>query len=217
MHKFSEQLRQSADEDWQKIIHHRFVDELANGTLPDQVMAHYLEQDYAFVDSLIRLTCAAIADAPTMQVRHRLAGFLASISSEENTYFIRSFDALNVPAERYLNPVLTPVSQAFETALLDAARLGYSHSMVSLLVAEWSYRSWAIRVGQSHPTAFYHLEWIRLHNNPEFNAFVDWIIEQVDALGDLPEAAQADLIQHFQRLSRLEHQFFDSAYATTTI
>lgn len=209
---FSEQLRLYSDEAWQKIIHHRFVEEIGEGSLAKDVLANYLVQDYAFVDSLIRLVCTAIADAPSMHVRHVLANFLSAVTSEENTYFIRSFDALNVPETTFRNPTLNSVAQAFDQALFAASQQGYAQAITTLLVAEWSYRTWAMRLRGKTPTHFYHQEWITLHDNPEFNQFVDWIREQVDQFADQSEEVQNALAVQFQRLCHLEYQFFDAAY-----
>lgn len=209
---FSEQLRLYSDDAWQKIIHHRFVDEIGDGCLDDAVLANYLVQDYAFVDSLIRLVCTAIADAPTMAVRHTLANFLSAVTNEENTYFMRSFEALGVPESQYQSPRLNNVAQAFDQTLLSAAQNGYEQAITTLLVAEWSYRTWAIRLRDKQPIHFYHKEWISLHDNPEFNAFVDWIREQVDQFADSPADKQNALAEQFQRLCHLEYQFFDAAY-----
>lgn len=209
---FSEQLRLYSEDEWHKIIQHRFVDELGDGTLDNKVLANYLVQDYAFVDALIRLVCTAIADAPDMAVRNVLANFLSAVTSDENTYFVRSFEALGVKPEVYLNPQLNPVADAFEKALLNASQKGYRYAMTTLLVAEWSYRTWAMRLKDKNPEHFYHKEWITLHDNPEFNQFVDWIRTQVDRLDTLPITQQAELAENFRYLCSLENQFFSAAY-----
>lgn len=209
---FSEQLRLYSDEEWQKIIHHRFVNELGEGTLTDQVLSNYLIQDYTFVDSLTRLVCTAIADAPTMEIRHVLANFLTAITSDENTYFIRSFEALGVSENHYLSPKLNDVSLEFQQALSDGSTKGYAYAITTLFVAEWSYHTWAIRLRGKRPRHFYHKEWIALHDNIEFNAFVDWVRKQVDQFASQSEQEQNALAEQFKRLCRLEYQFFDAAY-----
>ena len=54
-------------------------------------------QDYAFVETLASLIGHAIGDAPTIKSKRRLTEFLGTITNEENDFFERSFDALEVP------------------------------------------------------------------------------------------------------------------------
>lgn len=209
---FSEQLRIYSESEWQKIIQHRFVEQLGEGSLENAVLANYLVQDYAFVDGLIRLVCNAIATAPTMAVRHRLANFLSAVTDEENTYFIRSFSALGLSEQNYRSPKLNSAAANFDRALLSASQSGYEYALTTLLVAEWSYRTWAIRLRNKNPVHFYHKEWITLHDNPEFNAFVDWIRSQVDQFSQLPQEKQQKLAEHFRYICQLEYQFFEASY-----
>jgi thiaminase/transcriptional activator TenA len=39
-------------------------------------------------------------------------------------------------------------------------------------VAEWLYLNWASRAPEPLPDNFVHAEWITLHDNPDFRAFV---------------------------------------------
>ena len=97
--QFSEWLREAAEPTWSEAASHRFTRELADGTLADEVMRRYLVQDYAFLDSFVRLTASAIVKAPSLAERVPLGRFLGAVTGEENTYFQRAFDALGVPAE----------------------------------------------------------------------------------------------------------------------
>jgi len=94
---FTHQLREHNREHWDAAVNHRFVDELFAGSIDDQVMAHYLIQDYQFADSFVALLGAAIASADSFAARVRLSQFAAMVTSEENTYFLRSFDHLGHP------------------------------------------------------------------------------------------------------------------------
>jgi thiaminase (transcriptional activator TenA) len=103
--RFTEWLRQQAEPTWSEATSHRFTRELADGILADAVMRQYLVQDYSFLDSFIRLVASAIVNAPSLADRIPLGRFLGAVSGEENTYFHRAFDALNVPeADRTHGP-----------------------------------------------------------------------------------------------------------------
>ena len=90
---FTEWLRSSAEPFWGRATDHRFTRELAEDILPDAVYRRYLIQDYIFLDVLVRIVGYAIATAPSMESRVKLSAFLAAVTDEENTYFLRSFQA----------------------------------------------------------------------------------------------------------------------------
>jgi thiaminase (transcriptional activator TenA) len=81
-------------------VGHRFVKELFAGAVPDAVMAGYLIQDHRFLDSFLTLLGAALASADRFEARLRFGRFIGMVSGEENTYFLRAFEALGVTEDR---------------------------------------------------------------------------------------------------------------------
>ncbi|WP_159999912.1 TenA family protein [Roseomonas sp. 18066] len=207
---FSERLRAAHDADWQAAIRHRFVAELAAGSVDPAVMRRYLVQDYQFIDRFVALLGAAIASADSFASRLRLARFLAMITSDENTYFVRSFDCLGVPEAERVAPVLTETTQAFQEVMREAAESrSYAQALSVLVVAEWLYLSWAELVEGPLPGDFVHAEWITLHANPYFAEFVGWLRGELDRVGVDEASACAAL---FGRAVALERRFFDDLY-----
>jgi len=212
---FTHQLREHNRAHWDAAVNHRFVDELSAGAIDDKVMAHYLIQDYQFADSFVALLGAAIASADSFAARVRLSQFAAMVTSEENTYFIRSFDYLGVAQKYRTCPPLTPPAQGFQDLMQEAARTqNYALCLSVLVVAEWLYSSWAKRETANLPPLFVHAEWITLHNNPFFNDFVGWLRSELDRVAPMQDATtQARSADLFARAVKLEHEFFDGAYA----
>ena len=98
--RFTETLRASSEAGWSQAVQHRFVNELFAGAVPDAVMARYLIQDHRFLDSFLVLLGAALASADTFEARLRFGRFIGMVSAEENTYFLRAFEALGVTETR---------------------------------------------------------------------------------------------------------------------
>lgn len=208
---FSEALRRACAEDWNAAIRHRFVDAMLDGTAEPARMRAYLVQDYQFIDRFVALLGAAIASADSYAARLRLSGFLAMITSDENTYFQRAFDALGVPEAERTAPVLSGTTRAFQELMREAAESrSYARALSVLVVAEWLYLAWASRRSGPLPPDFVHAEWITLHDNDFFRDFVGWLRSELDRVGPAEEAACAAL---FRRAVRLERQFFDDLYA----
>ncbi len=207
----SEQLRGYAETDWKRAVNHVFTDALGDDRLADEVYARYLVQDYAFIDTLVNLVARTIANAPAMPPKTVLAGFLAALTSDENTYFLRSFQALGLNEVDYLSPALHPVSRAIiET--MKASEVSYEDAIICLCVAEWSYLSWSqLQAEKPRGSRFYLQEWIDIHVLPEFEQFVAWLRGQVDSFADHDEARLEQLAELFQRMCVLEHQFFSAS------
>ncbi|WP_432697165.1 TenA family protein [Marinobacterium sp. YM272] len=207
----SEQLRDYACDDWQQAVRHPFTEALGDDRLDDAVYARYLVQDYAFIDTLVNLVARTIANAPAMPPKTVLAGFLAALTSDENTYFLRSFEALGLSEERYLNPELHPVSQAIIDTL-KASEQSYETAIICLCVAEWSYLSWSqTQAEKPRGSRFYLQEWVDIHVLPEFEQFVAWLRGQVDSFADRDSETLEQLAELFCAMARLEHQFFSAS------
>ncbi len=212
--RFTDRLRRETGPLWERATRHAFTTELAADTLADDVYRRYLIQDYVFIETLVTVLGHAVALAPGMPAKKRWAGFLGAITSEENDYFLRSFDALGVPeAERETTPLLPPI-QAFADLMLDATRSGAYEEVLAVIVpAEWVYLTWAQAAPKPYPDRFYLSEWIELHDNPAFEEIVGWMRGELDRIGPLLTPTRRDAVtRRFRRLVELEVAFFDAAY-----
>ncbi|MFB6303083.1 MAG: TenA family protein [Haloferacaceae archaeon] len=209
--RFTDRLR--ADSDWTAAVDNRFTQELAAGALDDDVFARYLVQDYAFLDELVSLFGRALSGAPTMVAKGRFASFLGTLTDEENDYFERSFAALDVPPATYEDPAPTATTAAFRDHLRTAgATGGYAETLAVLVPAEWVYLDWATDVSE-RPEPFYLAEWVDLHDNDEFAAFVAWMREELDREGEALSGRRRERVARlFERTVRLEAEFFGAAY-----
>src|SRR5262249_12876667 len=165
--RFTETLRAASEAGWSHAVRHRFVNELFAGAVSDAVMARYLIQDHRFLDSFLVLLGAALAGADTFAARLRFGRFIGMVSAEENTYFLRAFEALGVTeSRRGADPDKQP-TMGFKAIMREAADTrSYAAALSVLVVAEWLYLDWASRAPQPLPTNFVHAEWITLHDNP---------------------------------------------------
>lgn len=208
--RYSGILRAAAEPAWSQAVRHRFVQELCAGTVDDAVLAHYLVQDHRFIDAFLTLLGAAIASADRFESRLRLGRFAGMVSSDENSYFLRAFDALGVDeATRATAPDSAPTA-GFKALMREAAATrSYAAALAVLNVAEGVYLEWAMRAPEPPPARFEHAEWITLHDNPFFRDFVAFLRSELDRVGPGEDALARDF---FQRAVALELAFFDAAY-----
>lgn len=208
--RFTEILRQENQPTWSDCVQHRFVTELFAGTISDKVMATYLIQDHRFLDSFLTLLGAAMASADSYEARLRFGRFAGMVAGEENTYFLRSFEALGVTEEERTETPDTAPTAGFKAIMREAAGTSsYVAALAVLNVAEWLYLDWATKAPQPLPENFVHAEWITLHDNPFFRDFVAFLRSELDRIGPSEPDVARDF---FGRAVKLELAFFNSAY-----
>lgn len=215
MSRPTDMLRDANLENWHHATHHKFCAELADGSLPLDKMRNYLAQDYQFIDNFFRLAASAIHHAPSLPDRLPLAQFMGVLAGPENTYFQRSFDALDVPDKERSNPNLKAPTKAFQDLMLQASKSENYGAMVAVLcVAEWSYLEWATPFADyDKDLPFYFSEWIDLHVGEYFESVVAHLRAQVDsAFNDANEEGRAIIAEYFAEAVRLERDFFDMSY-----
>ena len=205
-------LQSRCADDWHAATHHAFTDALANGTIERDIMAGYLQQDYLFVEEFVRLLASAVAHAPTLADGVPGAQFLGLICGPENTYFLRSLEALGVPEAE----TAAPETAAFQALMAEARTSGsYAQMLAVLSVAEGVYLDWATPFAdRAEALPFWLGEWITLHCGAGFEGVVAYLRGQLDkAWPTLDAAEQAKVESLFTRAVALERAFFDAAWA----
>lgn len=205
-------LQSLVAQDWHAATHHAFTNALADGTLSREKMAGYLQQDYQFIDGFVRLLASAVAHAPTLQDAVPGAQFLGVICGPENTYFLRSSQALEIS----LSAPAAAETIAFQQLMDQARRSGRYEIMLSVLVvAEWIYLDWATPFeGRADDLPFWLGEWITLHSGDGFAQVVAYMRDQLDIVWEaLDDDAREDVTATFTEAVRLERAFFDASWA----
>lgn len=215
----TDRLPQLCPEDWARATDHPFCAALADGSLPPERMKWYLIEDHKFIGEFVRLLASAVAHAPRLEDAVPGAQFLAVITGPENTYFLRSFEALGVSdAARAMPPA--PEGQALLDAMAAARLSGrYEDMLAVLVVAEWSYLEWGERHAPPAPDLpFWFAEWIELHSGEGFRGVVDYLRGQLDQAWDgLDRPARERVERIFSEMVRLECAFFDAAMGRDTV
>mmetsp|Transcript_8321 Transcript_8321/g.10912 ORF Transcript_8321/g.10912 Transcript_8321/m.10912 type:complete len:229 (+) Transcript_8321:77-763(+) len=215
---FTEELKLSAGDLWERVVEHKFTVELATGTIDrNTVLKRYLIQDYRFLDAFCVLLGSIIAKARTLQDRIPACQFLGVVTSAENTYFTRCFEALNVTqAEQDAVPD-ADCTTGFCNLMRDAAVNGTLAEMLSVIVVcEWTYLTWADKVkDKTKRDDFCTYEWVDLHSGPEFEGIVSHFRSLLDKEGEIISVDERKRCQErFLHAMQLEVDFFDMPYIT---
>jgi thiaminase/transcriptional activator TenA len=214
LEKFSEYLKNCNGKLWNEATNHKFTSELKNDKLEDHIFKKYIIQDYIFIETLVTLIGKAVYISPNMNSKIKWANFLYAITSDENNYFQRSFDALDVSKEERTNTKLFLSISDFSKLMHEVANTGtYEEILAVILAAEWVYYTWASNAKKPYPKRFYLSEWITLHNNSSFKDTVAWIKKELDITSQkLTISEQNKVANLFIKIVRLEVSFFDACY-----
>jgi len=236
--RFTDELRTKVGNQWDRIVHHKFTKELADGTIDrDRVLKRYLVQDHRFLDSFVVLLASIVAHLPSLSDRIPGCQFLAVITGPENTYFERAFDKLEI-SNQERNVDNTPdadVTRKFCELMRSAAASQNLEEMLAVIVVcEWSYLSWGQAVLKENSGSggicrkdFVTYEWVDLHSGPAFEGVISYLRKLLDREGEklksqATSAASSEKQAAKQKLDacekrfleavQLEEDFFDYAY-----
>ena len=228
--RFTEELREKAGDQWNRVVHHKFTKELAAGTIDKQtVLKRYLIQDHRFLDSFVVLLASIVAHLPTLLDRIPGCQFLAIITGPENTYFERSFEALGVSEEERSKTPNAEVTTKFCRLMRETAMSGNLEEMLAVIVVcEWSYLSWGQAVLAAEASGgpkvcrkdFCTSEWVDLHSGPAFEDVISYLRVLLDREGERlkADASQTQRLENCERrfleAVNLEEEFFEYAYQT---
>mmetsp|Transcript_5812 Transcript_5812/g.16305 ORF Transcript_5812/g.16305 Transcript_5812/m.16305 type:complete len:231 (+) Transcript_5812:219-911(+) len=215
---FCDELQAAAGDQWERVVGHKFTQELAAGTIDRHaVLKRYLIQDYRFLDAFLVLLGSIVANARELQDRIPACQFLAVVTSAENTYFERCFEKLGVVKAGADEPD-APCTVGFCDLMRDVAQNGTLAEMLSVItVCEWTYLTWANRVLAADAGVnredFVTYEWVDLHSGPEFEGVVAYFKGLLDKEGRLISDEEKERCKaRFLLAMQLEEDFFDMAY-----
>ena len=212
--RFRDWLRDSAEPDWSRMVGHRITRDMAADTLPPDVLWRYLVYEHGFVETAVTIFAYALAKAPGIAEQAALVETLHALTNDQLEYFERVFRQLGMPAaERDAIPMPADVL-AFRDGMMRLAAHGtYEEIIAGMAAAEWMYLTWSRAAHDRKPQDPTCAEWIALHVGRQFTRQVEWLLEQLDAVGPLlPPHHQGRLADAFHRTLVLEIGFHDAAY-----
>jgi thiaminase/transcriptional activator TenA len=80
--RFSAKLQEAAGPQWDRVVNHKFTNELASGNIDREVLKRYLIQDFRFLDSFVILLSSIIANARCLSDRIPACQFLALVTGQ---------------------------------------------------------------------------------------------------------------------------------------
>ncbi|MEH3063377.1 MAG: thiaminase II [Methylobacterium radiotolerans] len=191
-----------------------FNAELAAGTLPQDRFRHYIVQDAHYLIGFGRALSLAAAKAPdpdTIVQFSRAAQEAIVVERALHGGFFRDY---GIGPETFAATPLTPACDHYVSYLTATAYAEpYAVLCAALLPCFWIYKAVGddifARAAPDNP----YRAWIDTYAGDDFAAAVAAMIAATDcAARDASEAERARMHRAFTQATRLERQFWDSAY-----
>ena len=203
------ELLKNSQQDWQAAVNHRFVQELFEGTMKDEVLTKYLI--YHFFDAFLSMLGACVAHADTLEAKLRFAKQLGFLEADEDGYFQKAFKELGVAENEYLEVTLHTVTKEFQQLMYSVVDSSdYAQLLVMLVIAEGLYLDWGSKE-LPLPEKYVHLEWIYLLRGEFFEEWVQFLVDELNRVCKDKETVSV-LQERWNRAVALELAFFEIGY-----
>lgn len=208
---FIEECKQVALQDWQKILNHPFLMELARGVLPREKFEYYLSQDDYYLQDLLSTLGILVAKAQGKVkgfaihlLYETLQGEVAmheAITREKGIGFFSKGEVATIYGDFLLRT-------AYEGDVLDI--------LVVLCPCFLSYKEIGEQLfpqaGKEIPSAYRF--WLESYAGEAYQRITDELLTHVEEEAkDIPERKCKELTGLFRRATWLEYRFWEEGYA----
>src|SRR5262249_22194423 len=192
-----------ANADWaQKILAHRFVRGLGDGSLSVASFKSYVAQDAYFLEAFARAYAFCLANSTARQDLHDFAELIAGVLDELKLH--RSY------AERWQVELagVTPVAatQAYVGFLLTNARRGHLGDTLAAMTPCMRLYAWLGQTLGAGSVAPLYAEWVKTYADPGFETLAGRLENLLDQHASDSEPVRAN----YRRAMELEYAFFEA-------
>ena len=215
---FFDRLKSSAGDEWRAFVSHRFINQLASGTLPEAVFRAYLIQDYLFLIQFARAYALAVYKGEDVgQMRQASAGLSTILNTEMRLHvdYCAGWGLGEAAMAAYPEH---PHMIAYTRYVLDSGMAGDLLDLhVALAPCMLGYAEIGARLIADPATARDdnpYWSWIAMYGGPEFQ---DAAAEERTLVDELHKRRGGDRRWHglntiFRTATRLESGFWQLGY-----
>jgi thiaminase/transcriptional activator TenA len=211
---FSEELKSTNIDKWNKILSHKFIIEIAEGTLPIGKFVFYLKQDQIFLNSF----CDLLAAAARITYDKQTKSWFESLIHTTSKYEIPMQNEILYQLEG--NPEFIGVS-AEETTLKYTSymkRVSDSKNLAIIVSAmapcPWTYYEISEALIKTNIKTEAYKKWLRFYSSKESEEQVNQMKNLMNKLANsADEKKQIDMKNHFSVSCNYELGFWNMAYS----
>ncbi|MHC8515481.1 thiaminase II [Sporosarcina sp. ITBMC105] len=208
------ELRVECDAIFEANFNHPFIEELATGTLSEDIFKEYILQDSYYLQHYAKVHALAAAQATDMHTVRRFAQHAEGTCGAEIDLHESYFSLLGVTEQDLAKFKPAPTAYAYTSHLYRAAMEGdLAATLAALLPCYWVYYEIGERLKEATPNHPIYDKWIAMYSSEWFEQSTNEQIERLNELTkDLSQKRRAEIKAHFIKSCHYELQFWEMAY-----
>jgi thiaminase/transcriptional activator TenA len=211
---FSDRLLEGAEAAMAAQRDHPFVRELAAGTLDPAAFRRWLTQDYHYLLDYARAVATAAAKATDEARMRRLLGVARSVTGHELDRHRELAADHGLTPEDLRAAEKTPTCVAYTNFLVRTASAGsLPETVAAVYPCGRGYLDVAEHMATLAEGEHRYTPFIETYTDDAFRESVSWLRELVDRCAEANPGARASMREAFETGVRLEHRFWEMAYA----
>ncbi len=219
MQKLTDDLFNAARPLWDAQLQHPFVRGIADGTLDPETFKNWVRQDYLYLKEYSRMFAWGAARSDRLAAMQWYAKILDLTLNLEMGLHRTYAERFNITLEELEGEAIWPTTRAYTDFLVRTAADGDMADLVAaLLPCAWGYAYVAEHMAKlGTPEDARYADWIAMYVSEEFVAARDWLIDEMDRLGEgVSSEKRQRLIDIFVLSSRYEWMFWEMCWTGET-
>ncbi|HVR44353.1 MAG TPA: thiaminase II [Thermoanaerobaculia bacterium] len=215
---FTDELYTAARPLWDAQLEHPFVRGLGDGTLPEEIFARWVLQDYRYLIEFSRVFAFAAAKADTLESMSWYAAVLNLTLNSEMALHRQYAARFGIDQARLEAEPMWPTNRAYTDFLVRTAAAGDLAELVAaLLPCAWGYVHLAAHLAKQPPPADpRYTDWIAQYTAPEFVEANEWLKSEMNRLAaDAGEQKRRRLREIFLLSSDYELRFWQMCWGAS--
>ncbi|WEV43621.1 thiaminase II [Lactobacillus sp. ESL0684] len=213
MKKFTEQLHQAASNLWQQSMHHPFIKQLEDGTLPLKKFRFYLLQDRYYLEEFSKFHELVAQQADTVQTQKFLLDGAQSLRDSEISIREQFFQQLKITSAEIAQTEIAPTAYNYVNHLQTTLqRDGVNSAVAAIVPCYWLYQELGQAMANSGSPVSYYQAWIDTYDSDWYAVNVKQILTLTEQLATNATLSEQQKMQRaFLRSSYYELQFWQMA------
>lgn len=204
----------SAEDIYDAILVHPFLQGLADGTLGHEQFAYFLTQDGHYIRSYTQCLAGLAGRAPDEEVLNMLVTHAAGAIGLEAELHAELIDAMGMSQDTLTSTGPSPTTEAYRNALLATCeRASFLEALVSLLPCYWIYARVGTQLQQVQSPHPVYARWIENYSGGDYEQAVTEVLDCIDQLGVTAGTTEVDrCLSLYRRGAQYEWMFWDASY-----
>lgn len=213
---FSDELRKTCSDMWDREKVHPFVTGIGDGTLEIEKFRYYMRQDYLFLIDFCKAISLAAAKTSDVEDMSWFANLLHETLNTEMSLHVSFCQDFGISEAELISTEPSPTTLAYTRHLLQTGyTAGIGEIAASILPCSWGYAEIGQMLASNGAPDNQPLygRWIETYSTPEFAGLAEWLRSFIDRVAEGCSSSELRSIEQvFVASSQYEYMFWDAAY-----